>query len=198
MAISEVFGIAAAVITALGGGSAIVLALSSWIGKVWANRLMVQDRAKYEQALAKLQAELRHNSERELTNIKSDLDIFKEKHLRGHSDKIAIYRLAVDITAEILGDLDYSCLTQQLPPDALQKYDKFNRDRIKAYGYLAMLAPQNVMDAFDALFDHIILLTQGQEPYEWEKVRDLSIALLNEVRKDIGIDQSPIEYRGRL
>ena len=46
MAISEVFGIAAAVITALGGGSVIVLALSSWIGKVWANRLMAQDRAK--------------------------------------------------------------------------------------------------------------------------------------------------------
>lgn len=198
MAISEVFGIAAAVITALGGGSAIVLALSSWIGKVWANRLMVQDRANYEQALAKLQAELRHNSERELTNIKSNLDIFKEKHLRGHSDKIAIYRLAVDIIAEILGNLDYIHLTKRLPPNAFKKYDKFNKDRIKAYGYLAMLAPQNVMDAFDTLFDHLILLTQGQEPYEWKKVRDLSISLLNEVRKDIGIDQSPIEYKGRL
>ncbi|TVL99201.1 MAG: hypothetical protein CV087_19040 [Candidatus Brocadia sp. WS118] len=169
MAISEIFKIAAAVITALGGGSAIVLALSSWIGKVWANRLMVQDRAKYEQALAKLQAELRHDSERELTNIKNDLDIFKEKHLRGHSDKIAIYRLAVDIIAEKLGDLDYISLTKQMPPDALQKYDKFNRARIKAYGYLAMLAPQNVMDALDALFDHLILIAQGKEQYECGK-----------------------------
>jgi hypothetical protein len=198
MNVSEIFGITAAIIASLGGGGAIVLTLSSWLGKVWANRLMVQDRGKYEQEFAKLQAELRHNSERELTNIKIDLDIFKEKRLRTDSDKIAIYRLSVDIIAEILGDMDYLQLTKQPPPDALQRYDKFNRDRIKAYGYLAMLAPQNVMDAFDALFDHLILLTQGQEPYEWKKVRDLGIALLNEVRKDIGIDQSRIEYRGRL
>jgi hypothetical protein len=197
MAVSEAFEIAGAVLVALGGGGVIVFTLSAWLGKVWADRLMIQERAKHDKELTILHAELRHNSEQEITNIKNDLDIFKEKHLRGHSDKIAIYRLSVDIIAEMLGDLDYTQITKQPPPEAFQRYDKFNRNRIRAYGYLAMLAPQHVMDAFDALFDHLIHITQGKEPYDWTKVRKLGIALINEIRKDVGIDKSPIEYRGK-
>ena len=61
-----------------------------------------------------------------------------------------------------------------------------------------MLAPQSVMDAADALFDHLLQVSLSQLPYEWPKVRELALALLNEVRKDIGFDSSPIEYRGLL
>ena len=198
MTVFEAFEIAGAVIVAVGGGGAIVFALSAWLGKVWADRLMIQERARYDKELTILQSELRHNSEQEITNIKNELDILKEKHLRGHSDKIGIYRLSVDIIAEMLGDLDYTQLTKQPPPEALQRYDKFNRNRLKAYGYLAMLAPQHVMDAFDALFDHLILVVHGNTPYDWKQVRTLGIALINEIRKDVGIDKSPIEYRGNL
>ena len=39
-------------------GSLIVAALSSWLGKVWADRLMQRDRAKYSEELEKLRSSL--------------------------------------------------------------------------------------------------------------------------------------------
>ena len=113
-------------------------------------------------------------------------------------EKIAIYRSVVDLAAEILGDFDRAYLDGQSSPDAKDRYDKFNRGRMKAYGYMAMFAPQAVMDAFDAVVDHLMLISNGSEPYEWPKVRLLAIGMINAIRRDVGLDKSPIEYRGRL
>ena len=51
---TEVLKIALGVIAALGGGGAIVAGLSSWLGKVWANRLMAEEKIKYEKELERL------------------------------------------------------------------------------------------------------------------------------------------------
>ena len=102
------------------------------------------------------------------------------------------------MASDLLGDLD---LHQQAEVDStsrLKCWDQFNRGRMRAYGYLAMLAPQSVMDASDTLFDHLIQVSSGQLPYEWPRVRGLALGLLNEIRKDIGFDPSVIEYGGIL
>ncbi len=72
----------------------------------------------------------------------------------------------------------------------------FDRKRMALYGYLGMLAPQAVMDAQDALVDHLLDLMDGQASYEWTKIRSLAIALINEIRIDLGVDPTRIEYRG--
>jgi hypothetical protein len=195
MSLPDILNVVAAGLLSLGTGGAIIFGLSSWLGKVWANRLMESERAKHAQDLEKLRVELQHHSKTNLASMKSDLEIYKAKHLKGHEDKLAIYRLATNVVVDILGDLDVMMLSGKPPVNAAERLDRFNRGRMKAYGYLAMLAPQNAMDG---LMDHIILLTQGKEKYEWSKVRELVLALLNEVRKDIGIDSTPIEYRGNL
>jgi len=41
MDIKAVYDVAFAIIISLGGGGIIVFALSSWLGKVWANRILV-------------------------------------------------------------------------------------------------------------------------------------------------------------
>ncbi|EMX0314406.1 hypothetical protein AAFZ98_004561 [Vibrio parahaemolyticus] len=61
-----------------------------------------------------------------------------------------------------------------------------------------MLAPQSVMDAQDKLIDLLLLVAHGNANYEWEVVRELALKLINEVRKDIGIDKSAIAYNGEL
>lgn len=43
---------------ALGGGAAIIFALSSWLGKVWANRLMEAHKARHARDLKALEADL--------------------------------------------------------------------------------------------------------------------------------------------
>ncbi len=38
-------------ITGFGGGAVLIFALSSWLGKVWANRILEKDRARYEKEM---------------------------------------------------------------------------------------------------------------------------------------------------
>lgn len=59
MDVNEVFQIAAAIIASVGGASLIVAGASTWLGKVWANRLMQQDIAKYNELLANLNSNLK-------------------------------------------------------------------------------------------------------------------------------------------
>ncbi len=74
----------------------------------------------------------------------------------------------------------------------------FNEQRIRLYGYMAMFAPQVVMDAQDALTDHLLLVVQKKAPYVWSEVRALALILINEIRRDVGIDKSSIVYKGPL
>ena len=198
MTITDVVSIAATILAALGGGGALVFSLSSWLGKIWADRLMARETAKYESAIAELQSNLRRVVDTELATHKNELDIYKDKHLKSHNDKIECYRLVVDIVVEVLGDLDFFFINGAPVENEIKRRDEMNRGRMRAYGYLAMLAPQEVMNAYDDLSDHLLFVINGQEPYEWTKVRELSLAMLNEVRKEIGLGAAPIAYFGKL
>ena len=178
-----VFQFITATLISIGAGGAIVFALSSWLGKVWANRILESERHKFEE---------------ELEKTKRELDVIKETTLRFQNDKILIYRAVVDVVSRILSSFDSHQLGRLPPDEAGKRFDEFNEQRIRVYGYLAMLAPQTVMDAQDKLMDYLIKIAGGSENYDWQKVRDLAIALLNEVRVDIGIDKTSISYKGEL
>lgn len=142
---------------------------------------MDQERANHENALEKLRSDLM----RETTH-----------HLRAINDKLAIYRMVVDLIIEVLGDFDRNGSSRQpLNPDRM---DHFNRQRMRVYGYLAMMTSQNIMDAQDNLMDYLLEVAFGNRDYIWGEVRELAINLLNEMRKDLKFDVSPISYNGRL
>lgn len=195
---AETWNIAAAILTALGGGGAIVVAFSSWLGKIWAERLMSKEKAKLEQELAELRARLEKANEESLSKLRNDLEIYRATYLKEHTDKLAIYRLATEVVSDFLADL-HSARFGQKPADNF--LDRFNRGRLKAHGYLAMLAPQNVMDAYDSLIDCIFFALEKKQPVdyaaEWNEIRKLAYTLLNAIREDVGIDKSKVEYRGR-
>lgn len=166
------FKLAGAVLFSIGSAGAIIFALSSWLGKVWANRILERER--------------------------NELSILKETFLKEHNEKIATYKTAVDVISKILADLDKWTLGHLLPEKGKEAYHSFNEQRMRVYGFLAMVAPQAVMDAQDALMDKILLVAQGKEEYIWAEIRELALALLNEIRTDIAIDKSPISYHGKL
>ena len=58
MNLEDIWKIAAAILTSLGGGALIVAAFSSWLGKVWANRILEKDRAKYQTEIEILKSDL--------------------------------------------------------------------------------------------------------------------------------------------
>jgi hypothetical protein len=67
---SEIWQTAGAVVLSLGGGGVIVLALSSWLGKVWAERILAADRAKYAREIE----ELRGSLERTTRLLQGEID----------------------------------------------------------------------------------------------------------------------------
>ena len=152
--------------------------------------------ADFERDNQKLLADIKHQQEQSIEVVKFDLNIFKEKHLKGFNDKLQAYRLMIDIIAEVLGDFDsYTTTGKPFPPE---RFDALNRARIRMYGYIGMIAPQPVMDAQDQLIDYLLQVAHGKSVYHWLTVREYGLVLINEVRKDIGIDINPITYNGTL
>lgn len=187
---------AAAILVSLGGGGAIVAGLSNWLGRVWAQRLMQEDRARHNQELANLRASLEASNQARLAEIQRDVAIYQEKHLGAHRDKIDAYRKVVDVVAPLLAAFDRFALGLCTLQELRSAIGRFDEDRIRLYGYLALVAPQSVMDSQDALMDYLLGVFDGSQPGEWKKIRTLTLNLINEARKDVGIDSSPIEYRG--
>jgi len=58
MTIEDIFKVAAAVIISTGGAGAILFGLSSWLGKVWANRILENEKAKHRVELEEFKAQL--------------------------------------------------------------------------------------------------------------------------------------------
>lgn len=54
----EIFEIITAVLISLGGGGAIVLALSSWLGKVWANRILEKEKKEHQLEIENYKSQL--------------------------------------------------------------------------------------------------------------------------------------------
>jgi len=198
MNLEETIKIASAILLSLGGGGVIVFALSNWLGKIWANRIMSEERAKFERELAELQAKLEKANEESLSKLRTDLEIYRDKNLKAHNDKLGTYGFAITVISDLLADVDLIRRGKKPEGDAL---DRFNRNRLKAHGHLAMLAPQSVMNTYDALIDYIFTILE--QPIQtvnhdnWKEIRRLAYCLVNAVREDIGVDKSPVEYRGR-
>ena len=57
--------VASAILGSVGGASLIIIGLSSWLGKVWANRILEKDKLKYTSELEKIKAQLQSESQKQ-------------------------------------------------------------------------------------------------------------------------------------
>lgn len=152
-------------------------------------------RKETEIQLAQLRTQLERESSQELARLQKDLDLLKQKELSGHQQKLNTYRLVFDVLAEIYSDLQIAFTQGQFE----QVRDKYNRCWVRCYGYLSMMASQEVMDAFDGLNDYVIKVLSGrQQPQPWPETRKLALRFINCMRRDIGLDTREIEYHGDL
>lgn len=194
MSWDEIFKIIGAGIFSVASAGVMVVALASWLGKVWAERILRNETHSLQLKMAETQNAL----DTSLAITSRELDLLKESHAKIHSDKIVIYRKIIDLVATLLANLDAFHSGRLPKADAERHYDLFNEQRIQVYGYLAMFAPQAVMDAQDNLIDYLLRVAQGQQPYVWKEVRERALAFINEVRRDVGIDKTNIRYNGKL
>jgi hypothetical protein len=156
---------------------------------------MENDRHKHEQELEALRASLKAQNDKQLTEISSNFEIFKQTHLREHNDKLAIYRAAIDTIVPILAKIELLVIGVR-GELTIEEKEAFENDRLRIYGYLAMLAPQSVMDANDAFIDLLLGLIYDGEQTSWETVRNSALRLTNAMRADIGLKKEPLTYNG--
>lgn len=169
--------------------------LSTWLGKVWADRLMQKELKAHAIELENLKTTLRQASEEQLASMRAQLEVAKETLISEHGDRVAIYRLAIDIIANIVAKVEMVMLQKRGPLTA-EELHEFEVQRLRVYAYLAMHAPQSVMDAHDALTDVVLSVVHDGATVSWKSFRDLVTRFLNEVRKDVGIRPEPIAYQG--
>ncbi len=74
--VSEIFSVASAVLVSLGGAGAVLLLLSSWLGRLWASRILEREKAELTKSIETTKAELTSSIERE----KAVMAAFHEEH----------------------------------------------------------------------------------------------------------------------
>ena len=90
MPVATVIEIAGAILFSLGGASAIVIGAASWLGKVWANRILESDRKRYGE---------------ELERVRSDLETSR-RLLQAELDKaIHVHRVQFETEFRVLADI---------------------------------------------------------------------------------------------
>lgn len=189
MNIEDLLKISGLILATIGISSSLLFFLIKWSAKLLADRIIENRKAELKKEVEEFRINLEAKNEVTLEKLKSELDISKITNLTALNEKVKIYRLATDIFSDLIANLDYGLLT-------LEKRFIFNRERLKLYGYMGMIASQEVMDACDKLTAFMFDVFEQKEEYNWNKLRELALDLLNEIRKDININASAIVYKG--
>mgnify|MGYP000888408090 FL=1 len=127
MQLSDIIAISGTILTSIGGGTAIVFGFSSYLGKIWANRLMENEKNQFLRELETLKNSFLKDSESHKIKLKKSELIF-EKQFEAASELVALYRSFIpDIYAK---HMDYE--------DFLDRYVFSSKEiEIKLKKYLA-------------------------------------------------------------
>lgn len=122
MNISESLTLAGSLVLSLGGGAGIVFLLSSWLGKVWASRLLAQDREKF-----------REETEKVLESVRGE----REKGVFVHKVQFETEFLAYRAIWKSLSDVASSALrlrpvVDHMPVDKTR--EEIKRERLQEFG----------------------------------------------------------------
>jgi len=87
----DIFGVSGAILGSLGGGALIIFGFSSWLGKVWAGRLMAQEKNEHTRALEALRSQLTQDTESYKIKLKKSEFIF-QREFEATSEFVSLLR----------------------------------------------------------------------------------------------------------
>lgn len=170
---TEAFEIAQAVLLSLGGGGIIVIALSSYIGKIWAKRILQNEKNEHD---------------KELSSFKIKLESLAQQNTLNYQQKIDLYKVVSTPLIELVALLGKDGLTHE-------HVAEFDRQRLHITAQLALFAPQKVFDSFSDMIDYMYDSLENND-YSFLIFRDKALSYLSEMRKDIGIYTDDVSYKG--
>jgi len=121
-------------------------------------------------------------------------EIANQKNMKGFQDKLAIYRMIIDLIADFLNDLNIYIVDGTAIPK--EKLYNFNNLRMRTFGYLCIYADQEAIDAHEDLIEYVYEVLEGSIKGEWPEVRKRALRLLNAFRMDYDENLIPATYNG--
>lgn len=176
MHLTELAEIVASVLVSLGGGGAIVLGLSNWLGKIWAERLMEKEKARYQKELENFKAQLNRENDRTGQTLR---------------EKLALYKDAIPPVVDFI-----MALSNATPGvNVAMLLIEFEKERLATTALLGMFAPLPVFEAYNEIIDYLFDCLEGKRTNEFAEFRRLALRMLNEIRRDIGVSEEELVYR---
>jgi len=83
----DAFKLASSIFVSIGGGSVIIFSLSSWLGKIWAERILSADRNHYQKQMESL----KHDYQRQMEVFRSDVALKLEIAKRFSENQFRLY-----------------------------------------------------------------------------------------------------------
>jgi len=80
MSFNEILSVSGGVLVSLGGGAAIVIACSSWLGKVWANRIFESEKAQLQKEIEFYKKDLQKEIETEKFKLQQEVEKAKAQY----------------------------------------------------------------------------------------------------------------------
>jgi hypothetical protein len=193
----ELMKIVFLLIASLGGGGAIILGLSSWFGKIWADRLMQKQRATYEKEIEEFKATALQSLEREKATNQRGLEDFKAQLSReGERSGQALHE-RVNLYKECLAPVIELIMTAMHSGEVNgQVMFEFDKTRLVTSAGLGMFAPLPVFEAYNETIEYLQDCFEKKVQFEFSEFRKLGFTFLNAVRRDLGIHSEDLIYRG--
>ena len=126
-----------------------------------------------------------------------DVEIFKSKikYEAEHGNhllmqKIELYKEASNPIIDLIVKAQHQ---GTLSKEDLQKFDK---DRLATTSLLAMFAPAEVFDEFNNMIDCVYDSFEGKQEWSFNTFRIKAVSFLSKVRKDIGLFEDVLSYKG--
>lgn len=177
MSLPDVLGISATIIGALGGGAGIIFGMSSWLGKVWAARLMENEKAKFSKDLELIKSSLTRDVESYKIKLKKSEFIF-EKQYEAASELVALIR---EFLPPLLHqDMDWDEACDEIARDFESISEKLER-YLSRHGAILDDTPKNLLSQVIGIASyHKFDVTSSDIPIEASRAaNDLYNNLLN-------------------
>lgn len=154
-----IFDVAGAIIVSVGGSGLIIVGLSSWLGKIWANRILLNEKSKHDNELEKYKSQLVTEIEK-IKMINNNATYVSQKHFEKEQEILMlIWERAIQViwsTASL-----YPNYIENVPIDEkereefeLNKYRKFH----ESYNEFSSAISNYKPFYFEELFNDLIEL----------------------------------------
>lgn len=205
MTLKDIFAVTTAGLAALGGGTAIVFGLSSWLGKVWASRIMEAEKAELSKSIETLKAELTRSLEEEKAKLAKAHEYYRtELQELSHQRQDALNRKR-DVYTRLAGALRVFLQTEE----DKDRIEENKRAFLMAYDEAYVWAAEEVVSAVGSFIRTIEEKTAVDQEFKRTNqgelvrasealnlmARKLYQSCMREMRKDSGYPKSEVEHR---